>query len=51
MSKFIKRYGSKEEKYYVFMKIISVAIPVKEPYSNIVVEWKRGDQRSVTISQ
>jgi hypothetical protein len=48
MSKFIKRIGSVKEKFYVFMKIISVEIPVKERYTNVVIEWKRGNKKSVT---
>ena len=51
MSKYLKRYGSKKEKYYVFMKIISVALPVKEHYSKVVIEWRRGDKKSETVSE
>ena len=51
MSKYLKRYGSKKEKYYVFMKIISVESPVMEPYNNVVIEWKRGNKKSETTSE
>ena len=48
MSKYIKRYGAKKEKLYVLMKIINVAIPVKESYSKVTIEWKRGNKKSET---
>jgi len=51
MSKYIKRYGAKKEKLYVLMKIISVEIPVKEPYSKIVIQWKRGNKKSETTGE
>jgi hypothetical protein len=50
MSKFIKRLGAIKEKFYVFMKIISVEIPVKEECNKVYIEWRRGNKRSVTIS-
>lgn len=48
MLKGIKRIGFKKEKFYVYMKIVSVEIPVKEPFTNVRVEWKRGNKRSIT---
>lgn len=50
MSKYIKRYGAKKEKLYVVMKIISVEMPVKENYTKVVIEWKRGNKKSETQS-
>ena len=50
MSKYLKRYGSKKEKYYVFMKIVSVDIPVREIFNKVVIEWKRGNKKSETVS-
>ena len=48
MSKVFRDLGSKKEKYYVIMKIISVEIPVKEKYTNVHLEWKRGSKKSNT---
>ena len=50
MSKYIKRMSAIKEKFYVFMKIISVSIPVKEEYNKVQIEWKRGDKRSITAN-
>lgn len=49
MSKYLKRYGSKKEKFYVFMKIQSVELPVNETYSKVVIEWRRGNKKNETV--
>ena len=48
MFKGVKRIGYKKEKFYVYMKIVSVEVPVKERFTNVAVEWKRGNKSRVT---
>ena len=48
MLKGVKRIGYKKEKYWVFMKIVSVEVPVKEPFTNVHVEWKRRNKNATT---
>ena len=48
MFKGISRLGYKKEKFFVYMKIIQVEVPVKETFSNVCVEWKRGNKSRIT---
>ena len=48
MSRFLRDLKYKKEKYYVYMKIVSLEIPVKESFTNVFVEWKRGNKVRVT---
>lgn len=50
MFKGVKRLGYKKEKFFVYMKIVSIEIPVKETFSNVCVEWKRGNKSRITSS-
>ena len=48
MSKYIKRMGTKKEKFFIEMKIISLEIPVKELIEKVKIEWVRGKTKSTT---
>lgn len=48
MLKGVRRIGYKKEKFYVYMKIVSLEIPVKEPFTNVHIEWKRGNKTMQT---
>jgi hypothetical protein len=43
--------GTKKEKHLIIMRIVSIEIPVKEPYCNVKIQWKRGDLKLETTSR
>lgn len=50
-SKLFKRVGTKKEMHIILMKVISIEIPVREPYCNVKIQWKRGDLKLETSSR
>jgi hypothetical protein len=46
MDKLLRKIDSKEEKYLVFMKILSLMIPVREEIRSVNIEWTRGNKKT-----
>jgi len=48
MAKYIDRlFGTSKEFFFVQIKILSVDIPVKEITSDVQIEWKRGQKKTM----
>ena len=48
MSKYIKRMKTQKERYLIVMNILSLKMDVTEDVDKIIIEWRRGNKKSVT---
>jgi hypothetical protein len=43
--------GTKKEMFLILMRVVSIEIPVKEPFCNVKIQWKRGDLKLETSNR
>ncbi|CDW79311.1 UNKNOWN [Stylonychia lemnae] len=48
MTKFLKRLGTKKQKYLISMQIVSIEIPADEMIQRMTLEWRRGKKKFET---